>query len=398
MGGAIAVLTTTNDNDAVKTFDDLEIRRPALARSYLQLLEAQAGRPIALFAPRRVGKTFFLDQDLAPAAIATGHAPVYADLWLQKAAPLEAINHALEEALDDATVPSGAVGKAAKTPVRKLGGLGASLEFGDEPKRRQLPAQAELRFDALVTRLRAAAGRPVLLMLDEVQSVGEHPQGPSIMATLRAVLQKHKREVRAVFTGSSQEALSAMMAASGGPMYQFAQLVNFPTLGDEYLELLAGHFAQVHKGKHLEMADLRRVFDHIGHKPALMKDIAKAMSAEGATNVDLALKRFVQDDRQVAGWRALLAGLAPFERSLLVLVAQGRAPMGKETLIELGKIQGIDPTLAKVRSALERLKRAGVLTKRGASFVVEDRLFADHIAAAGGLTAVGADGRQLDRS
>jgi uncharacterized protein len=43
----------------MKTFDDLEVRRPELARSYLELLKAQPGCPIALFAPRRVGKTFW---------------------------------------------------------------------------------------------------------------------------------------------------------------------------------------------------------------------------------------------------------------------------------------------------------------------------------------------------
>ena len=375
-----------------KTFDDLEIRRPALARSYLQLLEAQAGRPIALFAPRRVGKTFFLDQDLTPAARAAGYVTVYADVWLQKDAPLDAINHALEEALDDATVPSGALGKAAKTPVKKLGAMGATLEFGDEPKRRPLPAAAELRFDALVTRLRAAAARPVLLMLDKVQAVGEHRQGPSIIATLRAVLQKHKREVRAVFTGSSQEALSAMMSASGGPMYQFAQLVNFPNLGDEYLELLATHFSRVHKGKRLAMVDLQRTFEHIGYKPALMKDIVKAMSAEGSTDVELALSRLLQDDRQAAGWRALLADLTSFERRLLVLLVQGWPPMGKETLHELARDKTFVPTIGKVRSALDRLKRAGILAKPGAAYVVEDRLFADFIAASGGRSASGIDG------
>jgi hypothetical protein len=40
-------------NAGVKTFDDLEIHRPELARGYLQLLNAQPHRPIALFAPRR---------------------------------------------------------------------------------------------------------------------------------------------------------------------------------------------------------------------------------------------------------------------------------------------------------------------------------------------------------
>ena len=60
------------------SFDDIEVRRPDLARGYLALLAAQPGRPIALFAPRRVGKTFFLDSDLAPEARDAGLVPAYA--------------------------------------------------------------------------------------------------------------------------------------------------------------------------------------------------------------------------------------------------------------------------------------------------------------------------------
>ncbi len=60
----------------MKTFDEIEVRRPSLAQSYLALLDAQPGRPLALFAPRRVGKTFFLDHDLAPRATEAGILPV----------------------------------------------------------------------------------------------------------------------------------------------------------------------------------------------------------------------------------------------------------------------------------------------------------------------------------
>lgn len=150
---AIAIYATIDDNDGMKTFDEIEVRRPELAQSYLALLGAQPGRPLALFAPRRVGKTFFLDHDLAPEAKEAGMLPVYADLWLHKSAPLEAVNHALEEALDDLLVPASHVGKLAKTPVKKIGVLGTSVDLGDEPRRRALPESPALRMDALVTRL-----------------------------------------------------------------------------------------------------------------------------------------------------------------------------------------------------------------------------------------------------
>jgi predicted AAA+ superfamily ATPase len=64
----------------MQTFDSIVARRPELARSYLSVLNAQPGRPLALFAPRRVGKTHFLDHDLAPAAREAAMFPVYADL------------------------------------------------------------------------------------------------------------------------------------------------------------------------------------------------------------------------------------------------------------------------------------------------------------------------------
>ena len=365
----------------MKTFDDIIVRRPELAASYLALLRAQPGRPIALFAPRRIGKTYFLDGDLAPAAVKEKFLPVYADLWLNRVAPLGAINHALEEALDDVTVPRSSAGKLAKTPIKKIGLLSGSLEIGAEPMRRDLPDSPELRLDALVSRLAAASGKPILLMLDEIQSLAQALNGEAILASLRAVLQKHKKIVYAVFTGSSQEALGAMMMAAGGPMYQFAQLLTFPNLDSEYLTLLAEHYREVHPKKSLDRAALEKVFAHLGFKPALMKDLVKSMSADGLTNVQDGLKRYLADDRNVAAWQGVFEQLSPLEQAVVVLLAHGVAPMAKDTITALSRMPALSSTLPKVRAALDRMRRSGLLSKppRG-SFQLEDQLFGDYIA------------------
>ena len=364
----------------MKTFDEIEVRRPDLARSYLSLIKAQPGRPLAMFAPRRVGKTFFLDHDLAPAARRVKWLPVYADLWLQKSAPLDAINHALEEALDDATIPAGKVGRLAGTEVKRVGMMGASLDLGNAPARRPLPSAPELRLDALVVRLSSASGKPVLLMLDEIQSLGDVADGEKIIAALRAVLHKRRAVLMAVFTGSSQEAMARMLTSAGAPMYQFAQLLDFPVLGDEYLQQLANHFATIHPGKGLKLEDLRRVFARIGFKPRLMRDLVKSISAEGLTDVDAGVKRYLLDDRQVSGWSALLQPYDLFERGVLLAIAQGRPPMGRETLDALGKGQGGRPTVAKVRAAIERLRRAGLVSRsNGGPTAIDDPLFAQYL-------------------
>jgi uncharacterized protein len=375
----------------MQTFDDVAVLRPELAQSYLQLLRAQPGRPMALFANRRVGKTFFLDHDLAPAAEKAHLLPVYADLWLEKNNPLEAINHALQDALDRVAVPSTKAGRIAKTTVKKIGLLGASLAFGETPQASPLPSLPHLRFDALVVRLSLAAKKPILLMLDEIQALGDMADGDTIVAALRAVLHKRRNELLAVFTGSSQEGLARMVSTAGAPMYQFAQLMNFPVLGDDFLKQLAEHFASVHRGKRPLLDDLRRAFAAIGHKPALMKDVLKAMSAEGITNVDEGLKRMLSDERQVAGWRALLNPFSPFDRSVLLTVAQGLPPFGRDTLAQLAQRQREPPTLAKVRAAIERLRKAGLVRKGGpasTTLALDDPLLAQYLIESGqSLTA-----------
>ncbi len=376
---AIAIFTTMNDNAAMKTFDDIEVRRAGIALGYLALLDAQPGRPLALFAPRRVGKTYFLDNDLAPAAKAAGMLPVYADLWLHKSAPLAALNHALEEALDDLLVPSGNLAKMAKTQVKKIGLLGASVDLGDEPHRRALPESSTLRLDALVTRLARQHKGRVLLMLDEVQTLGDVPDGVSMIAALRSVLHKRRADVCAVFTGSSQEGLARLMNTAGAPMYQFAQIIDFPMLGDEFLRPLAAHFGKVHAGKKLDMAGLRDAFKKIGFKPALMRDLVKAMSAEGVTDVQRGIENYVRSDHQLAIWHALLNSVNAFDRGVLVAVAKGQPPLSQATLKTLEMVPGVKPTISKVRSSLEKLKRSGLLSKTAEGTTIDDPLFAEFL-------------------
>ncbi len=134
---------------------NVQSRRPALREN------GNLFRSRSLFAARRIGKTYFLKNDLTPCATSEGFLTIYADLWLNRGSPLEAINHALEETLDDLTVPVGIVGKIAKTPIKGIAGI----QFGDELKRRRLPDQPELRFDALVMRISISSGKRILIFL-----------------------------------------------------------------------------------------------------------------------------------------------------------------------------------------------------------------------------------------
>lgn len=297
---------------------------------------------------------------------------------MHRAEPLEAINHALEEALDDVTVSTSKAGRRARTVVKGVNAFGAGIEFGDEPSRRALPSEPALRLDALALRLAHAARRPVLLMLDEAQTLGEQAEAARVLAALRAVLHKRRQYIYAVLTGSSQDAIAAMVSAAGAPMYQFTQLLDFPVLGDEFLDLLVRRFRQVHPAKRLAVLDLKPVFKTIGFKPQLMKDVFKEMSAEGSSDPVAAFERLIRQERHIAGWLAILDTLAPLDRALLVLIAQERGPFARESLADLGKTVK-DTTLSKVRASLERLKRSGLITSSARRVQVEDPLLRGYL-------------------
>jgi len=297
--------------------------------------------------------------------------PVYADLWLHRANPLVALNHALEETLDAARVPKRAVGKIAKTTVTGVSVPGFGIHLGASPQPRDLPESPELRLDSLIVRLADATDRKILLMLDEVQTLSEFPK--ELIATLRAVLHQRRGLVDAVFTGSSQDGLAKLMTTVGAPMYQFAQLIMFPVLGDEYLLPLCEHFTRVHPGKRLELEQLRALFARIGHKPALLRDIVKTMSAEGIADPETGLRCFLDDERHVAGWHALLNAMSTTDVAYLSWIAQGNPPLAKRTLEALGT------TLSKARTSLRKLTAMGILAPRERGVGIEDPLLAEYL-------------------
>jgi hypothetical protein len=243
-----------------------------------------------------------------------------------------------------------------------------------------LPQPPALRLDALVTRLAKQHHGQVLLMLDEVQVIAEVPDGASMVASLRAVLHKRRADVCAVFTGSSQEGLARLMNTAGAPMYQFTQMIDFPFLGDDFLRLLAKRFSQVHPTKKLELEALRAGFQKMGFKPALMRDVVKAMSAEGMTDVSRGLDHYMHSGHQVAIWRALLNSVDAFDQGVLKAVAHGQAPFSQATLALLtATIPSAKPTIAKVRASIEKLKRSGLLSKNASGLTLDDPLFAEFL-------------------
>lgn len=64
---------------------------------------------------------------------------------------------------------------------------------------------------------------------------------------------------------------------------------------------------------------------------------------------------------------------------MLVAVANGQAPLSHATLKSLEAIPGSKPTISKVRSSIEKLKRNGILSNAAGGTTIDDPLFAEFL-------------------
>src|ERR1700754_441991 len=181
--------------------------RPDLANAYLAALNSGILASLTIFAPRRTGKTVFLRQDLTPAAQQMGYHVVYADLWQTRQTPGAALLHALEAPQEPDTFAKKLKAKLAPS-VKSVRGKAeiagpsfeVAMEFNDDKTR--AATAAALRLDELLGEL--TRRKPVLLLVDEAQSLGRSEEGEDVARALRTSLTKYRDNLRVVFTGSSR--------------------------------------------------------------------------------------------------------------------------------------------------------------------------------------------------
>jgi hypothetical protein len=159
----------TSANMAENPAGSWHFARPQLARRYLQTFQIGLVSAQALFAPRRMGKSEFLEQDLIPAAQKSGLLTAYLNLWDAREHP----RGALISALARAGSPRGlsALIEKLKTPLKKVKAFAKLSGIAEGSLEAELTEDPRIAGPALSELLRSfdRADRTLLLVLDEAQ-------------------------------------------------------------------------------------------------------------------------------------------------------------------------------------------------------------------------------------
>ena len=217
--------------------------------------------------------------------------------------------------------------------------------------------------------------KPVIIVIDEFQQITKYPE-KNAEAILRSYMQRMSN-ASFVFAGSEQTLLQEMFVSSKRPFYNSAEIMHLgPIQEDLYVDFARQMFAE--HGRGIEAEPIRwasRLFDGNTFYMQRVMNGAFVDTPEG----DLCGMDTVH--RSVCGmlaaneiiYREILSNVSVSQKMLLFALAAEKvvkSPLGSEFI----KRNSLTSASA-VQSALQKLTKAGLITKGDDGYRVADSLF-----------------------
>lgn len=316
-----------------------------------------------LAAPRRTGKSTFLQADLRPALERAGVVVVYVDLWAdQRRDPgvliAEVISRTLKPHL-------GVIAKTAqKAGLEKISLAGwLQIDTSKIGKIDGVPLVEALRA------LNETANAPVALIIDEAQHALTSEAGENAMTALKSARDQlnYPGEIKLmlVMSGSDRDKLLRLVNTTGAPFYG-SQIQRMPELGKDFIDYIGGLIeSQRPDLRPVDSSMLFEAFQGFGCRPQFfMESLGQVLSPLSGIGgrfeqaLQEAAKQRQSDDE--AQMESDYLGLKPLERAVLWrMLEQGPRfrPYDAEALKFYRDQTRMTISAQKAQNALEALRQ-----------------------------------------
>ncbi len=354
---------------------------------------SDAPNGLFLAAPRRTGKSTFLQADLSLELARRQVEVVYVDLWAdQKRDPGSLIAEAVGRALVKQLGVVAKTAKAAGLESISVGGI-------------KIDTAKIGRIDGttLADALRAlveSAKNPVALIVDEAQHALTSEAGETAMAALKSARDQLNRpglvKLMLVMSGSDRDKLLRLVNTNAAPFYG-SQIQRMPELGPDFI----AHIAQLIARQRPDLADintpqLHQAFMLYGQRPQFFMDalgqvLSPLANHTGRFEEAMLAKALEQQHNDEAQMASDFTALKPLEQAVLWrMLALGTRfrPYDADALQFYNDKTGDKVTVTKAQKALEslRARQPSLIWKSARSeYAVEDaamlRWYADRVSA-----------------
>ena len=340
--------------------------RTHLAVDLVNALQGKAAfsdAPNGLFlaAPRRTGKSTFLQSDLMPELARRQVVAVYVDLWAdQQRDPGSLIAEAVGRALMKQLGLVAKTAKAAGLESISVGGL-------------KIDTSKIGRVDGttLADALRAlveAAKNPVALIIDEAQHALTSEAGETAMAALKSARDQLNRpgqtQLMLVMSGSDRDKLLRLVNTNAAPFYG-SQIQRMPELGPDFVAHIASLIIRQRPDlAEVNQASLSQAFAVFGQRPqffmeALGQVLSPLASYTGRFEDAMLTKAAEQQQADEAQMASDYTALRPLEQAVLwrmLELGPRFRPYDADALQFYNDKTGDKVTVAKAQKALEGLR------------------------------------------
>ncbi len=337
---------------------------------------------VSIFAPRKRGKTQFIQYDVIPICHDRGILPIYIDFWLDKNNPQAVFIKSVQLACQR---NESFLKKLSKRVFPNKVGISASkqsLELGFEQSK-EVPEVSLLEVFKQLEDLDV----PVLLLLDEVQHLATDKSFETFTAALRSfMVNRGDQKVKGIFTGSSREGLNQLFKNSQAPFYNSNQTLDFSALDKDFVEYELNVFEKVTGGVKLNVEEAMTILIVQNRAPARFVEMLQAMVLNKVH--DLREGQALYDNElpdSQGSFITICGALQPLDLTLLKLIAMNQAAgiyteKGMQKLRLFAENDELAINKAAIKNALNRLKSANhIYSPSRGKWVVENPEFKDYL-------------------
>ncbi len=333
--------------------DPLYYPRDKLATRLVTSLSDGIAHAFTLFAPRRMGKTQFLLNDVTPIAEQAGFKVFYFSFMdIDSDTVAGRFQQALIRFTAGLTTKDKA--KALLASVDKIAFMGASVSVDNHAT---LPTTSDI-IDTL-----ARAKHPVLLLLDEAQELARTDDTQGLIRSLRTGLDINKDRVKVIFTGSSITGLQTLFNDSKAPFFHFAHDIAFPTLGKAFSD----HLATIIEARTSQSIDRDRffqAFEQMSYTPLYLRTVAQDMILDPELSLETAVATRLSQLNDTGAYIRRWQGLNAIDRALLAQIASDVTSLyAKATLERISEAVGTTITNSQTQASVKRLGNKDLIAK-----------------------------------
>lgn len=301
--------------------------RTYLMERLIQSFELEIVQSLILFAPRRIGKTEFLEYDLKPALEGKNYHAIYFSFFTDSDDIVRDFVNFLRQQLKKSIFD--------KLNIKELNFSWCKVSIEKWQPEEWTIIQL---LTVLGMQIEKENRSKLILLLDEVQELQYSPDGNRFISGLRTALDKNKEYISVIFTGSSQEGLRKMFNEKKAPFFHYGMNIEMERFDKSFTDFLADRYEERVKVT-LDKDKMYEIFCKLDKVTEYIRHIINQLVIEPELSLEEAYQNYIDSLFDAEKLEKLWGSFSDVEKGVYLWIKQGESALYTDQLRKFIKTQ-----------------------------------------------------------